>query len=289
MIKPLESRLVLSANVETFLSLSGGALLIEDVVSPDGKADTLTIQSDTTSADSADYKLVITDLNHRLEISAELQAGGAIVTDTDNGSRAEIPFTLVAGQIIANLGGDDDTLTLDFSLGSFTTGINFQGGDGEDTLAIRGTGLDAVYTPSALISGDGQLVIGESNISFQQSPVVFSSLAPIDYDVTGGSFSLDLTGTTTDEVTLEASELVSDSSLSAVKVSGTADGLAFENARVRGSDIFIMTNGGNDTVTVESVDADFAASLTIHGGGGNDTINIEGMVSAFLREPDCDW
>ncbi len=58
-IKPLESRLVLSANVETFLSLSGGDLLIEDVVMPDGKADTLTIQSDTTSADSADYKFVI--------------------------------------------------------------------------------------------------------------------------------------------------------------------------------------------------------------------------------------
>ena len=76
----------------------------------------------------------------------------------------------------------------------------------------------------------------------------FTSLTPIDYNVAGGSFTLDLrdgpNGPTSDKVTIEQSTLVSDPSLAALKISGTVDGVEFENVRVRGSSIEIKTHGG---------------------------------------------
>src|SRR5207247_2133476 len=135
-------------------------------------------------------------------------------TLSTNGHTAFVPFTSVTGnQITADLGGGDDSLTIDFTLGSFTQSIDFAGGDGEDSLSITGVGLISTYSPSN-VPGSDTIVVGGQNISF-------SGLEPTDYDVVGGSFVLDLPGTTADSVTIDPSTLVSEPTLAALKISGT--------------------------------------------------------------------
>src|SRR5206468_13125146 len=129
-------------------------------------------------------------------------------------------------KIVADLGSGNDSLTIDFTVGSFSQSIDFAGGDGEDSLSITGMGLISTFTPGN-VAGSGTIVVGGENISY-------SGLEPIDYDVVGGSFVLDLPGTTSDSVTIDPSTLVSNPSLAALKVSGMVDGTPFESVHVRG-------------------------------------------------------
>src|SRR5205085_8929130 len=121
-------------------------------------------------------------------------------------------------------------------------------------------GLISTFTPGS-VAGSGTIVIGSSeNISY-------TGLEPIDYDVVGGSFVLDLPGTTSDSVTIDRSTLVSNPSLAALKISGTVDGTPFENVRVRDASIAINTHGGNDVVTVNATGSEHLdSSLSINAG-----------------------
>src|SRR5262245_30253344 len=252
-IKPLENRLVLSSGSvlppELVLTLSGsGNLVISDVQGTHN--DTVTLQSDTQHA-----QYIITDPSQALDVSS---INGA--TLSPDGHTAFVPFASVTGnQIVADLGGGDDSLTIDFTLGSFSQSIDYAGGDGEDSLTITGMGLISTYTPSD-VAGSGTIVVGGENISF-------TGIEPIDVDVVGGSFVLDLPGTTSDSVTIDQSTLVGNPSQAALKVSGTVNGTPFENARVRGATIAINTHGGNDTVTVNATGSNHLdSSLSINTG-----------------------
>ena len=248
------------------LALSGGNLHITDVSAD--HANSITIQA---NANTSQY--VINDSTRLLNVSG---IGGA--TLSQDGHTAFIPFASVGDQIIANTGGGDDLLTIDFTLGGFADEIKYLGGDGNDVLAITGFGVIATYTPGD-VTGSGSISIGGTNIGFAGlQPVSFDSLAPIDFNVAGGSFTLDLTGTTTDEVTIEKSTLVSDPKKAALKVSGTVDKTEFENVRVRGSSITIKTHGGDDMVTVLATGSDHLnTDLTIDTGvDGGDSIVIDG-------------
>ncbi len=263
-IKPLESRVVLNGApiiplVGTELALVNDNLVIRDVGG--SQNDTLTIQ-----ADSSTSNYVISDANNALSISGI--DGASLSAD---GHTAYVPFAaLIGDQIIADTGGGDDSLSIDFTLGSFTQSINFLGGDGDDSLAITGFGMIATYAPAS-IAGSGSILVGPNAVSF-------SGLEPIDFNVMGGTFVLDLGGTTSDNVTIEESTLISDPSLAALKVSGTVNNVAFENVRVRGSSLTINTHGGNDTVTVEATgDEHLNSSLTIQTGTeSGDKIVING-------------
>ena len=102
---------------------------------------------------------------------------------------AFVPFDSVNGnQIISNLGGGDDHLTLDFTLGSFSKSIAYDGGDGYDTLTITGFGAVSTYTPGN-VSGSGTVMVGNDQISF-------SAIEPMDYITAGGTFVLNRPGTT---------------------------------------------------------------------------------------------
>src|SRR5215475_11336063 len=111
-IKPLENRLVLSSDSvlqpELVLTLSGsGNLVISDAQGTHN--DTVTLKSDTQHG-----QYVVTDPSQALDVSS---INGA--TLSPDGHTAFVPFASVSGsQIMADLGGGDDSLTIDFTLGS---------------------------------------------------------------------------------------------------------------------------------------------------------------------------
>ena len=195
---------------------AGGSLLITGNDGSDG----VTIQSDVV-----DRQYVVSDAAAQLSVTGITGA-----TTSNDGHLAFIPFDSVTGnQIISNLGGGDDGLTIDFTLGSFSKSLVYDGGDGNDTLTITGFGVVSTYTP-ADVSGSGTMTVGSDQISF-------SAIEPVNYNVAGGTFVLDLPGATTDNITLSASTLTTDATKAAIDVAGTVNGVAFEDVRsARGVD-----------------------------------------------------
>ncbi|MBW8885326.1 MAG: autotransporter-associated beta strand repeat-containing protein, partial [Planctomycetia bacterium] len=91
---------------------------------------------------------------------------------------------------INGLGGSDH-MTVNYISGDAlpTGGLAFNGGLGSDTLSIVSpTAQAAVYSPASTANGDGS---NDGSILINGTkPIGFTSLSPIDYSVTGGSFTL---------------------------------------------------------------------------------------------------
>lgn len=133
-VKPLESRLLLSASTELSLDPQGN-LVITDLV---GQSDTLTIQVDGD-------KYIFSDPTHELGLGSGDIANHAMQLDAYT---IEVDAAAIGEQIIANLAGGSDTLTLgagtynfDLVLGSPITllganeGINPNvGGRGDESI-----------------------------------------------------------------------------------------------------------------------------------------------------------
>src|SRR5205085_2017329 len=154
----------------------------------------------------------------------------------------------------------NDRLTADYVNGDPlpSGGLTYDGGTGTDALAIRGTGLNAVYTPDAITSGNGAIQIEAAKT------ISFSSVAPIDSTLAGGSFTLLLPGAN-DTVNLNESTLT-DGLTAALAVSGASGGVIFASPHIHGSSLTVDTTAvaGTDTVNVNGVSsADTITALTI--------------------------
>ena len=166
-VKPLESRLLLSAATELTLD-AGGNLVITGVAD---QADTLTIQADT-----AQRKYIITDPHQTLETSI------AGATTSDDQHTIEVLFSAVSGnQISVNTLGGNDSLTIDFSAGNFGKQISYDGGvDGGDSLTLIGGPLQQfsdITHAFGSTSGAGVIdVAGNSQISYSQVEQVSNDL-----------------------------------------------------------------------------------------------------------------
>ncbi len=221
-----------------------------------------------------DSLLLSVDAGGDLQYSCD--GGNTWATDLDSGdSEIELKVQDIAKVQVFGRDGDD-TLTVDFGQGSPipTGGIFFDGADGNDALRIVGSGLQASYTTDASVPGSGVLTLGNGTVSF-------AGLEPIDYDVVGGSFTLNLAGG--DDVVDIADSTLIDGSTPALKISGTSGGTAFENARVRGSAILIDTTAvpGVDTITISSANSDHTnTSLQIATGGeAGDVVSVNGTAT----------
>ena len=183
---------------------------------------------------------------------------------------------LTDGLFINGLAGSDQ-LTVAFSGGNPVpgTGLSFDGGTGtSDRLRIIGSGVNATYLPHASVTGAGTITAGGKAISF-------TGLEPVDYDVTGGTFTLNLPGANA-EVDI-ANSTLTDGTTPALKISGKSGGVDFENARVRGSAIVIDTTTvlGTDDIKIISADnAHTNTSLQITTGSETgDMITVTGTAT----------
>ncbi|MFO0903892.1 MAG: LamG-like jellyroll fold domain-containing protein [Pirellulales bacterium] len=190
-----------------------------------------------------------------------------------NGDRTlTIPAALVLGSITFDAAAGNDQLIVDGELG---LPLSFDGGaGGNDVLSLTGTGVAAVYTPDATTTGAGVIDLGGP------STVAFTGLEPIDFDVTGGTFTL-LLPNGNDSITI-ANGTLTDASTPALMISGSSGGVAFENARVRGAAIVIDTTAvdGDDAIVIAGANnAHTNTDLVIDTGLGDDGVQFNGAAS----------
>ena len=236
----------------TQLTLSGGNLLITDIVSG-GKHDTLTIQSDTTNS-----KFIVSDPNYSLIATG---IPGAVVSPDQH--VVEVPFSSVTGtQITVNTLGGNDSLTVDFSLGNFTRTIGYNGGvqSSSDSLTLVAGSFNTV-THTLTSDGAGTIdVTGNSQVVYTGLESATDSLIAVDrvFSFNGGAETITLSDAVGTNMTI-------DSTI----------GAAVTFANPTGS-MTINAGTGNDTVAVPSVDANgpYNASLTINGDAGSDTVSL---------------
>ena len=177
--------------------------------------------------------------------------------------------------------GGDDFLTVDNTSGLVVADITFDGGGETLSDGIRVVGLlsaSAIYTPDAATSGDAVVTVVDGG-SLQT--IVTTDLEAVDFD-TFGALTL-VTAGSEDAVTLTTGRDAQTNSLDAVVISGTSDGVAFEDTHVRNVLSLVLdlaiNDGGNadDTLTVTNGSLDAApglTSFTVQTGNGSDTFNI---------------
>jgi fibronectin-binding autotransporter adhesin len=238
----------------TIISLdASNNMVVTDTV---GQNDTLTLRADTTN-----NRYVITDPNHLLATSI----GSATEIDPHT---VWVPFAAVAGpRISVNTLGGNDTLTVDYSLGSFAVPgkqIVYDGGVGTNSLTIVGGAGFASDVYNATGAGAGNLSFnGFSNIAFSN---VSSSVTVVP---AAGSTTVGIGDGLSHTATITAGAGAGN------------DTVAFDGGLVRvtfpNPTAAFTVNGdpGSDTITVASLDAGFNAGLTVLGStGGNDVVNL---------------
>ncbi|MFO0821305.1 MAG: autotransporter-associated beta strand repeat-containing protein [Pirellulales bacterium] len=228
--------------------------------------------------------LTITDTDGAKNNKFTLGSDGTTLTITDSSGELfaqtgtntfTTPLASITGSITLNTGNGNDAVTLNGAIGKpiFYNGGGPSSGPG-DSLKITGTGLDATYTPSATTFGNGVISLGGSTVTF-------TGLEPVDYDVTGGTFTLLLPGA--NDIVDIANGTLTDLVTPALVITGSSGAVPFENARVRGSAIVIDTTtvAGTDSITITSANNAHAnTSLSIiTGTEAGDTINVNGGVS----------
>ena len=213
-----------------------------------------------------------------------------------------VPFA-VPQQITVNGLGGNDTLTLDFSNGSFIPpgGISYDGGantsvPGDSLIVVGNSMLNGSYRT------DGQISIGGQTVTFQNlEPVMVSGF---------GEFGL-VTDGKSDAISIDSP----GGGLN--RISGKTDGRVFEaltffdvptftldlatNDNPGGSDDFVTihtpglmafglgvfnldTGAGNDKLIVEAPALVETGALTFTGGGGSDTLTVTGDGDFLLEK-----
>jgi autotransporter-associated beta strand protein len=246
-------------------SVDGSGNVVVTDIDGTGKDNRITISNNGAGS------IVIADFNETF-----VSTGGISGASLSNGNKTlTIPVSSVTNSIIFNTAGGNDRVTVNGALGKpiVYNGGNPTTGPG-DSLKFTGSGVSATYTPSATTFGSGE-------INFGGSTVRFTGLEPVDYDVTGGTFTLLLPGA--NDVVDIANGTLTDGLTAALVITGSSGGVTFENARVRGSAIVIDTTtvAGTDTISITSASNSHSnTSLSITTGSeAGDVINVNGATS----------
>ncbi|MSR57620.1 MAG: matrixin family metalloprotease [Planctomycetaceae bacterium] len=270
-LEVLENRalLVSSLGVDatTDVTLLGNDLVVTDA-SNGGQIDRLTLQSD-----AANSQVVIFDPQQHLSTRG---IAGAVVSDDRH--TVWVPFNSVAGIIRVDTLGGDDNLTIDYTLGTFSKEISFNGGTQSSTVGDCLTLVGGTFAAGTFSFTDDSA--GSIDLS-GNAPISYRGLEPIDTTATtiddlvftygGGAETIALTDAGGNTLTI-------DSSL--------GESVTFANP---GSSLTINAGSGDDIVNVTSVNAAFEAALTVNGGADNDTVNLDtGITFAPGRNLDVD-
>ena len=239
----------------TDVGLSAGNLAITDA---DGgnTNDTLTI--------------TLNGANVRINDPLNLLAAGAGATQID-ANTVEIPLAnITAGITIDTLGGDD-VFTVDFTGGNVIpgSGLTFAGGaGGNDSIIITG-GTTGTVTHSFTNANDGSITLAGSLtgvINYTGLEPITDNLSATDrvFTFTGGTESISLVDSVGPTMTI-------DSTL--------AELVIFLNPT---NSLTINATSGTDTVTITSMDAAYAGSLTITSDGGDTATISAGLPTLSL-------
>jgi hypothetical protein len=243
--------------------------------------------------------------------------GNATVPLVDNSGNNNFTVSLVANNVVVTMdgvtiltknvnaletltilgGAGNDTLTVDFTGGNPIPSGNivFDGGlAGNDKLAVKGSrvggvgGETAVYTPDALITGNGTIVVDGQTITFTGlEPVDIFGMASATLMMPAGNDTLtitngfNLTAAAAAVGTIPALVVAGTTGDTAV---GMGDGVVIETAAFfNNGTVTINTNtvsDGADQVTIVSANNAHAnANLTISTGANADNLIVDGEVN----------
>lgn len=199
-----------------------------------------------------------------------------LVVNTLDGPEAELSVngvTLFAssdstGRVEIQGSSDDDSLTLisddTFGVPLPQNGLSFEGDTGNDSLIITGVVETAAYDFSAATDGTAQLDL---------KTVDFTGLELIDDQTSAASRTL-FYGSGDDAVTITAVV----GAIPAVQVART-NGTFTKATPIVDGILSLNTGGGNDTVTIASLNDSFSGTVFIDGDTGNDVVTISALTN----------
>ncbi len=193
--------------------------------------------------------------------------------------------------IVAGDSGND-LLTVDISNGNFipVNGIVYDGGQGTNGLAIKGTTADtSSYLPSNVPGVNGK----QGVVQIDNLPVKFNGLAPLD--ISGfGSVTVSPTGQNDNLLIANGTNLTAGiagvGSTKSLVISGTTAGVAIETVAVWNVQQLTVNTGatpstdGNDTITIPGFDGTAATGANVisfdieTGNAGTDSASISGAI-----------
>ena len=245
-------------------------------VTPSGQ---LVISNPPGAGGNSDLTITLVGPNIQIYDPNNVIYAGAGATQVDPHT-ITIPLNTVTAGLVFNGTTGDDSFTVDFTTGNPIPpgGMVINGGAGNDAVRFVGTGLHAVYTPDAVINGNGVVVFTGVNAG----TVTFTGMERVDLDLPTGSFALSPPSAT--NVVGIANGFLLNGTTPALGVSGTTGGVGFAEAYVRGASVTIDTSGiagSTDTITLASANnLHTDTSLTINTGtNASDSIAVNGAVA----------
>ena len=248
-VERFEDRSLLAATLTA--TLDAGNLVITDTT---GVANLLTLQLNVTQ-DS----VVISDASEQFAVSV---IAGATLSNSD--MTITIPLTSITGSSINVLSdAGDDSLVIDLTNGNFATkAVSYDGGTQttSDSLTLTGGGTFASVAHSATSASAGTIeVTGNALISYLGLEPVTDNLSATDrtFTFTGDAETIIVTD---------------DPAPGMNKIDSTlGESVTFANPS---GTLTINAGSGDDLIQLTSIDAAFAAALTINGGTEADTVNL---------------
>jgi hypothetical protein len=248
----------------TSVEVTGGNLIITDIAGGD--------TSDTLTVTRVGAVIRITDPNNRIAALA-----GATQVDPFT---VTVPFASVTGNLQVNTLGGDDRLTVDFAIGNPlpAAGLVYSAGAGTaDALVLTGA-LTTTVSHTIANATDGSVVLTGS----VAGTITYTGVEPITDSLltTGRDFNYPATSDTI--------ELTDAAGPNQTLTGPSGRTITFLNPNVS---LTLNAGGGNDVVTLTSIDANgpFNAALTINGGTGDDTVNLNSDITfAANRDLDLD-
>jgi hypothetical protein len=238
----------------TDVSLVSGNLVITDV-------DTVTNDTLTLSVNGANYR--IHDPNNTLYAGV-----GATQIDANT---VEMNIASVTGNIQVNTGGGNDTLTVDYSGGSFSDAIAYDGGaGGNDVLTLTG-GTFATVTHAFVNANDGSVAItGNALLSYVNLDPVNDNLDAADrvFQFTGAAETI----TITDSGGADGKSTIASTLGESVTFTNPTSSLKIQTS----------TGTGADTINITSIDAAYNVAFTVT---GDDTVNLNAALTLAAGSP----
>ncbi|MEL6898865.1 MAG: hypothetical protein AAFP90_22425, partial [Planctomycetota bacterium] len=198
--------------------------------------------------------------------------GTDLVIEANGREVSRLPFASANALAIHGNGGND-TLTADFTGGAIVPsgGFTFNGGQSAgapgDSLNILGSFTNQIlnYTPPGVDGNNGNVVLDGETITY-------TGLEPI---LAGNAVNttLNLPAGLSNDATLQ-------NSVAAGQIEIIDNGATFEDTVIPNPTNSLTVNLGdnNDTLTINTLDAAYAASLIINGGAGAmDTVNMNNV------------
>ncbi len=255
------------ANTPTASDTGAYALVLGSSVTVDGAGNL--IYDDADGSRNDDLTIVVEGSNYRISDPANALLAGP--GTTQDGADILVPIADVTGEIRFNTRGGNDSLSVNFNGGNIVRPIVFNGGTQTsatgDVLSIINNMAPATNQTLTYTTADANGNNG--NIDLDGTVITYTGLEPIDAGDAANTI-LNLPAASINNATLQ-------NSANAGEIEIIDNGATFEDTVIPNPTVSLTVNLGDlgDHLQVQTLDAGFAAALTINGGlANNDAVQI---------------